>query len=189
MNQAFKLHTPETKPEAKPLFNKSVAEFGMLPNLHAVMGEQPALLDAYQTTWKLGKEQSGFTPIEQQVVYQASNVFNSCHYCVPAHSTLTKGLGGSDELIGQLALGRSPTDPKLAALHTFTMRMLQTTGEVGEGDLKAFFGAGYTPKHALSIVLMLACKVMSNYTNRLAQTPLDAPFRPMAEKLGVKVYS
>ncbi len=45
----FELHTQETAPaESQPLLEKSVKNFGMIPNLHAVMAEAPALLEAYQ---------------------------------------------------------------------------------------------------------------------------------------------
>ena len=39
--------------------------------------------------------------------------------------------------------------------------------------LKAFFDAGYTDVQALEVVLGLAVKLMSNYTNSIAGTPLD----------------
>ena len=45
----FTLYTQENAPEeAKPLLADSVAAFGMLPNLHAVMAEAPTLLKGYQ---------------------------------------------------------------------------------------------------------------------------------------------
>ena len=45
----FELYNLDTAPEAaKPLFEKSLKGFGMIPNLHAVMAESPALLEAYQ---------------------------------------------------------------------------------------------------------------------------------------------
>jgi len=41
----FALYTAENAPEAsKPLMADSVAAFGMVPNLHAVMAEAPTLL-------------------------------------------------------------------------------------------------------------------------------------------------
>ena len=44
----FKVHTIESAPEeSKPMLEASVKAFGMKPNLHAVMAESPALLEAY----------------------------------------------------------------------------------------------------------------------------------------------
>ena len=42
-----------------------------------------------------------------------------------------------------------------------------------QADLDAFYEAGYTSRHALEVVLGIAIKVMSNYTNSIAGTPLD----------------
>lgn len=42
----FTLYNLET---AKPLLEKSIKGFGMLPNLHAMMAQSPALLDAHQS--------------------------------------------------------------------------------------------------------------------------------------------
>ena len=45
----FQLHDIETAPEdSQPLLKGSVKAFGMIPNLHAVMAQSPAVLEAYQ---------------------------------------------------------------------------------------------------------------------------------------------
>ena len=44
---------------------------------------------------------------------------------------------------------------------------------MSEAELSAFLDAGYTGAQALEVVLGLAVKVMSNYTNSIAGTPLD----------------
>ena len=55
----FELYNLENAPDAaKPLLEKSIKGFGMLPNLHAVMAESPALLDAYQQLHELAQNAS-----------------------------------------------------------------------------------------------------------------------------------
>lgn len=45
----FTLYTQDNAPEeSKSLMADSVAAFGMVPNLHAVMAEAPTLLKGYQ---------------------------------------------------------------------------------------------------------------------------------------------
>ena len=41
-------------------------------------------------------------------------------------------------------------------------------------QVETFLAAGYTKQQILEVILGVAQKVMSNYTNHLAQTPLDA---------------
>lgn len=72
------------------------------------------------------------------------------------------------------------SDPRLEALRVFTLSMVRTRGNVDDADVQAFLDAGFTRRHVLEIVLGLSQKVMSNYTNHLADTPVDEPFRKFA---------
>ncbi len=72
--------------------------------------------------------------------------------------------------------------PKLEALRTFTLQMLRERGNVTEAQVKTFFDAGYTHRAVLDVVLGLSQKVMSNYVNHVAETPLDEPVKPLAWK-------
>ena len=40
--------------------------------------------------------------------------------------------------------------------------------------------AGYSKQQVLEVILGVAIKVMHNYTNHIAQTPLDRQFKPNA---------
>ena len=44
----------------------------------------------------------------------------------------------------------------------------------------AFFDAGYSDVQALEVILGLAVKTMSNYTNSVAGTPLDKAVQKLA---------
>ena len=52
--------------------------------------------------------------------------------------------------------------------------MTVTRGSVGMDDVDRFQAAGYTSQHVLGIALAIACKTLSNYTNHLAGTEVDA---------------
>jgi len=54
--------------------------------------------------------------------------------------------------------------------------MMRQHGNLSEEDVKTFLDAGYQQRHVLEVILGLAQKVMSNYTNHLAETPVDKPF-------------
>jgi len=72
--------------------------------------------------------------------------------------------------------GREILDPKLAALSTFTDTMLTTRGLPSKADVQAFLRAGYEERHVLGIILAIAVKTLSNYSNHLFHTPLDEMF-------------
>lgn len=71
---------------------------------------------------------------------------------------------------------------RLEALRTFTLAMVRERGEVDQATVQRFLDAGFTRQQVLEIVLGIAQKVMSNYTNHLAETPVDAPFQPFVWK-------
>ncbi|MEM6678486.1 MAG: carboxymuconolactone decarboxylase family protein [Pseudomonadota bacterium] len=175
------IHTAETAPEdARPLLEKSVKSFGMIPNLHAVMAESPAILGAYQQVHGLVVSATAFDATERTVIWQTINVEHSCHYCVPAHTAIA-GMDKVDpEIVAALRAARPLADAKLEALRQFTLAVLRARGQVTAGDVEAFQAAGYGERHALEIVLVLAQKVMSNYVNHLFETPVDAPFQKFA---------
>jgi len=71
---------------------------------------------------------------------------------------------------------RLPTD-RLEALRDFTLAVVRGRGDVDDSIATAFLEAGFTKRQILEVVLGTAQKVMSNYTNHLANTPIDKPFQ------------
>jgi len=176
----FKLHEKSSAPEnSHPLLEDSEKEFGMIPNLHAVMAEAPGLLKAYQNVHSLFVD-SSFNENELTVVWQTINVYHSCHYCVPAHTAIAKKMGADDSITEQLKKGETLNDSKLQALRLFTEAMLEKRGQVSDTDLKDFFDAGYGNQQVLEVILGISQKTMSNYTNAVAETPVDEPFKKFA---------
>lgn len=176
----FTLHTLESAPkDSKPLLENSQKGFGMIPNLHAVMAEAPGLLEGYQTLHRLVLE-SSFNNEEKTVVWQSVNVEHACHYCVPAHSGIARSMK-VDEAIDNALRDQTPLDDaKLEALRTFTLSVVRNRGNVDESAVQTFFDAGYEKRQLLEVVLVVSQKVMSNYVNHIAETPIDEPFKKFA---------
>jgi len=173
----FTLHTQDSAPQdSKPLLDGSLKAFGMIPNLHAVMAESPQHLEAYQKLHELF-QQSSLTPVEQTVVWMTINVEHACHYCVPAHTAIAHMQKVDSDIIEALRNAAPIADAKLEALRQFTLKVVRQRGVVSDADVEAFLAAGYTKRHVLDVILGVAQKVMSNYVNHLADTPVDAPFQ------------
>ncbi|WP_370302752.1 carboxymuconolactone decarboxylase family protein [Pseudooceanicola sp.] len=166
--------------EAVPLIEKSKAAFGRLPGLHAVMAGAPALLDGYQVLHRLFAEETSFDADEKTVVWQTINVAHECHYCVPAHTGIAKAMKVSDEISNALRDETPLPSAKLEALRSFTLAMLESRGRPSDAQMQAFLDAGYNQRHVLEIILGLAQKVMSNYTNHIAETPVDEGMKKFA---------
>jgi len=177
----FKVHTIESAPEAsKPMLEASVKAFGMKPNLHAVMAESPAMLEAYKTIHNIFSSKTDFNADELTVVWQTINVDNKCHYCVPAHTAIAHSMKVNPAITEALRNETPLSDPKLESLRATTLAVIRDKGNLSETQMQAFYDAGYTQKNYLDILVGYAQKIMSNYTNHAAKTEVDPPFQPFA---------
>ena len=173
----FQLHDETTAPEgSKELLARSRKQNGMIPGLHATMAEAPGLLEAYQQVHQLFLD-SSFDKEELTVVWQSVNVEHACHYCVPAHTAIAHGMKVDSAITDALRDGTPLPEERLEALRTFTLAVVRDRGDVDEAGVQAFLDAGFTERQVLEVVLGVSQKVMSNYTNHLARTPVDEPFR------------
>jgi uncharacterized peroxidase-related enzyme len=177
----FTLHTPETAPEAsKASLEKAKKNYGLIPNLFAVQAESPLALNAYVALQGLIAEQSSFTPTEQQIVYFTANTYHGCTFCVAAHTAVSKKQGIDDAVISALREERPLADARLEALRQFAYKVIDQRGWVSDTDTQAFLDAGYSKAQVLEVVTLVALKVMSNYTNHFASTPVNEQFQPFA---------
>jgi len=173
----FQVHDETTAPEAsKPLLAQSKKDLGMIPGLHAVMAEAPGLLEAYKQIGELF-EKSSFDKDELTVVWQTINVEHACHYCVPAHTGIAKMMKVDDAISEALRNETALPNARLEALRTFTLSVVRDRGNVADSGVQAFLDAGFTKRQIFEVVLGVSMKVMSNYTNHLAHTPIDVSFR------------
>ncbi|RMD64059.1 MAG: carboxymuconolactone decarboxylase family protein [Alphaproteobacteria bacterium] len=172
----YPLHTPETAPEeARAILAEAEKGYGFLPNLLAVMAEAPALLKGYRTLMAVFDETS-LSPIERQVVLLSVSAENECRYCVAAHSVIAAMQGVPDDVIQAIRNGRPIADSRLQALRRLSAAFVRRRGWPEEADIAAFLEAGYTRAQVLEVILGVGVKTLSNYTNHVAHTPLDAAF-------------
>lgn len=169
----FPLYEIETAPEAsKPILEAAKEGFGMVPNLHKALAAAPAALEGYATLWNVF-DKSSFTPVERQIVYLTSNYENECRYCMAGHSVLAKGAGVPADAIEAIREGAPIADAKLQALRAFTAKVVVNRGWVSQDDVQTFLDAGYDRANVFEVILGVAVKVISNYANHVAETPLD----------------
>lgn len=172
----FNVHTPETAPQGEQL-EASQKAFGFIPNLHGVLSESPAVLDAYKTLGDMFGNTS-LDLVERNVVWMTSNAENNCHYCIPAHTAIAKMSKVPDDVIEALRGGTPIPDAKLEALRVFTSKVITQRGKLSDADTQAFLAAGYKNEDILGVIVGVAHKVISNYTNHFADTPIDENFKP-----------
>jgi alkylhydroperoxidase family enzyme len=171
--KGFSIHTIESAPnDSRPTLEAVQKAWSFVPNLQRVMAEAPATLQAYTMMWDLFSK-TRLSPLEQQVVYLTAIYENDCHYCMAGHTALSKMQKLPDEVVNAIRDGRPIADQKLEALRRFVSEMVTTRGWPSATALSAFHANGYDRRQALEVVLGVATKIISNYTNHLADTPLD----------------
>ena len=170
----FTLYDIDTAPAGSAEILASVKDaWGFVPNLHRVLAESPAALEAYGTLWGIA-EKTSFTPIERNIAYLAIIYENECSYCMAGHSNLSRMAHVQPEHISALREGRPIADARLQALRQFAASVTRNRGAVNATEVAAFKAAGYDNRAVLDLLVLAATKLISNYTNHLANTPLDA---------------
>lgn len=172
----FRTHDAASAPEkARPILERTAKAYGFVPNLIGVLAEAPTAVKGYATLAGIFEE-TDLSPSERQVVLLTVSRYHECRYCMAAHSVVAGMRGVDDAVIAAVRNDRPIAEPKLEALRQFTRTMVERRGVASEADIAALIGAGYTKATVLEVILGIAMKTISNYTNHVAGTELDAAF-------------
>ena len=175
MANTFKFHDLESAPEAsKELLSKLFAETGH-NGFYAVLAESPETLKAYTQLHSLFMSTS-FTDEERTVIWQTINVEQECTFCVPAHTAMAKHMKIDDKVSNALRDETPLPTEKLEALRSFTLEVVRTRGNASKAVISDFLKSGYTHQNILEVVLGLSQKIISNYINHLAETPMEEKY-------------
>lgn len=166
---SFPVHTIESAPEgSKQSLEALYKAFGLIPNLAATMAGSPALIATFVAAFG-NFSAAGFTAAERQVLLLSNAVANRSAWPVAFHSTLALKEGVPRSEVDAVRAGRTPADPRLAALSTVTRRMIETRGHLDDD-------AGLTDLELLDIAVGIAISTMANYTANIAAPALEPPF-------------
>jgi len=161
----------------RDVLEKAKEQVGFLPNMYANMVNSPGLLETYLFGYNRFRKESGFSPAEQEVVFLTISRENGCHYCVAAHSMIAEKMSGVPRTVIRAIRDGAPIpDSRLAALNDFTRTLLEKRGWVDRTDVGRFVGAGFREDQVLEIVLAMAVKTLSNWSNHMFETQVDDMF-------------
>jgi uncharacterized peroxidase-related enzyme len=164
-------------PRAAAVLQEAKAKLGFVPNMYAGMVNSPGLLETYLLGYDRFRSESTFNPVEQEIVFLTVSRKNACAYCLAAHSTIADAFSKVPPDVTDAIRDGSPiADARLQALRLFTEVMWGSRGNPTPEQAAAFLAAGFTERQILEVILALAVKTLSNYTNHLIAPPVDAPF-------------
>lgn len=173
MSTSFTDHTIDSAPSAaRRAMTRVRDDLGYLPWAVARMAESPDLLDGFRRLNGIF-EGSSLEPLAREVVVMAIATRNGCRVCVALHTARLTALGAEPGLIAATRAALPLGDARLEALRVFTLRVLDTAGDVGDDALAGFLGQGFTRQNALDVVLGIGTYTLSTLANRLTGAPVD----------------
>lgn len=180
---SFPIHTVESAPaDSKPFLQTIRKSYGFIPNLLAELAESPTVLKAVLALDE-AYSASSFTPAEQQAVLLAVSVENGCDFCTSVHSFVARKVARMDpaDIDALRAGGTLPTE-RLNVLAQFTRKLVVNRGWLDDGEVDTFLAQGFTKAQLLEVILGVTYKTLSNYSNHLLHTPINAQFRGEAAR-------
>jgi len=170
---------------AREILENTQSQLGFVPTMYRAMANSPGFLSTYAHGYTAFRQNSGFSAQEQETVFLVISRENGCDYCTAAHSMVAEHISKLDApLIEALRTGAPLADTKLQALAVFTARVFASRGMITKAEAAAFLSAGFSEKQILDVVLAVAVKTLSNYSNHIFHNDLDeafAPYRVTAE--------
>ena len=150
--------------------------WGFVPEQTQRLAQAVDALDGYGELIKKF-EMTSLSELEQQVVYIATSRENRCGYCVAAHTYLARKAGMVPKQLSALRAGRPLGDPRLDALQIITAEIVRGKGRVSTQAAETFAAAGFQRDQVFEILLGIAAKMLVNFFNEIAGTPLDEAFQ------------
>ncbi|TXT40638.1 MAG: alkylhydroperoxidase [Comamonadaceae bacterium] len=161
----------------KEILDLALKQLGFIPNMYANMANAPGVLSTYLHGYGLFRSESGLKPAEQEVVFLAVSQVNGCNYCTAAHSMIAEKMSGVPAAVLQAIRAQTAIpDAKLATLYATTVALVKSHGQPDPETVKTFLDAGYQERDLMYIVLAIAVKTLSNFSNHLFATPVDERF-------------
>ena len=159
--------------KTKELYDGLQKKMGKVINIFQIMGNSPAVLNAYLQFSGALAESSLDARLREQIAL-ATGQTNSSDYCVAAHSTIGKTVGLSDQDLLNARQYRSDDARTLAALR-FARRVVENRARVSDAEVEALRGAGFNDQEIVEIIGVIALNMFTNYFNHIAGTEIDFP--------------
>ncbi len=121
-------------------------------------------------------DESSFSATERQLIILAVSRYNECNYCIAAHTVVAGMQKVPTDVIEAIREDRPIRDSRLEALRTFATSVVEKRGWVTDEQVSAFLAAGFSRAQILEVIVGISFKTLSNYTNHIADTPLDEAF-------------
>jgi uncharacterized peroxidase-related enzyme len=160
--------------EVADLFDSVKAGLGSVINMTKAMAHSPALLRGYLSF--SGALNGGvLPPATREMLALAVAQANSCGYCLSAHAYLAEHVAHLDAETVSAARKADNADPKTAAILDLAATIIDTRGELADGELDEARAAGVTDQEIAEVIGHVGINVLTNYFNKVTGVVIDFP--------------
>lgn len=163
----------DTTGDRQALLAEIHSAFGATPNMFRVVANSTAAL---KSMWgSFGALGGGVIPpkLGEQIAVAIANR-NACEYCLAAHTALGRKAGASPQELIAAQDGESE-EPRTAAALCFALQVVESRGQIGDGDVESLRVAGFTDEEIVEILAHVALNLFTNYVNVAFAVPVDFP--------------
>lgn len=176
----FPLYTIESAPTSSQAVLHALQDaFGFVPNIAGMMAGSPVLINSFMTVFQ-NVHSGHFSEQQIQALLLTNAVTNGCTWAVAFHAALALKEGVSPADVQAIRDGQLPGDAQLAALSALSKTYIDKRGHLADGDLQAFFAAGFSAESALEVITVVAASTITNYVGSTTLPPLEAAFQAHA---------
>lgn len=161
---------------SRELLDQIARKNGKTINIHRVLAQSPAALQAY-----LGISgalaQGSLSPQLRERIALVVGQENSCNYCLAAHTFLSgrAGLSGDEILAARRGEAEGEKD---RAVVEFARILVRERGNASDADVQRLRDAGLSEGEIVEVVANVVANIFTNYINHVADTPVDFPLAP-----------
>ena len=160
------------------LLQKRERKWGKAFNVTRTIANAPAILKMMDAVWdSLGR--TSLSVGDRELIAMEMAASNGCHYCVPAHRYAIHEESGFDattiEKLERVSLGQTLSDDsRLCTMQRLVRLLVEKRGGLSDTEFESFQSEGISPQQMIETIAEIAHCTVTNFTNRLAQTPLDS---------------
>jgi len=174
MSRIAALDPETTLGESRPIFDAIHRKLGMVPMMMRVMGNSPAVLNAYLSfSEALAKNVIG-SKLTELIALTVVNK-NSCEYCTTAHVFIASHILKLDHEIIALALEGRASSKKLQSALSFVTELVEKNGNVSDQTIQNMRLEGFTDSDIIEISACTALNMFTNIINNISKPEIDFP--------------
>ena len=176
METIARTFTPPTADEVsesnQAIFADLHKKLGFVPNLYAYYAKNDHALKDYL---QFQNRKTVLSAKEKEIINLVVSEYNSCQYCLSAHTAIAKMNGFDEDQIKEIRGGTASFHPKYDALAKLVRSTVENKGRATETAKEKFLEVGYTEAALVDVAMGIGEKTVSNFLHNLTGFEIDFP--------------